>query len=289
MKLSRNIITYLSLIIIFISCETDVTNEITLVTGPSKLIIEGGLERNSISPLTTQSIKLTTTNNFLSDIPNPVVINATVSITDGANIWDFNHQGEGVYSNSDITLQLGFTYTITIIWEGDTYIGIDTLNEVPQFEDFYVKFEEETSFSPEGYFLRYDSTDPPGIVNYYYNRIFKNDEPLILPDPGNRFNLITSDEFFDGQQRININVNDEISFKVGEKGTGQQLGISKEYFDYLFELFTQTGSSGSAFSGNPPPATIRSNMINTTVPSKRALGFFYAADVAEGTLIVTEE
>lgn len=288
MKSILKTVSYLSLILIIISCETDVTNDITLVTGPPKLVIQGGLERNIVRPLSVQKIKLTTTNNFLLDDPNPIIENANVSITDGTDTWVFSYQGDGVYSNSVIKPQIGNSYTITIIWNGDTYVGIDRIKEVPKIENFYTVFEEETLFSSEGYYLRYDTTDPVGVKNYYYRRVFKNDEAVLLPDPGNSFNLISSDEFFDGQTLKNINFNDEVNFKIGEKGTGQQLGITKEYFDYLFELFTQTGSSGSAFSGNPPPATIRSNVINTTEPSRRALGFFYTVDVAEDSLIVTE-
>jgi len=281
-------LTCLALIICSASCETDVSDDINLASSPPKLVIDGGLERNIVSPVTEQKIRLTTTNNFLSDEPNPIISDAIVNVTDGTTIWDFNHQGNGIYSNADIDLQLNTNYTITIEWNGETYQGIDTLNQVPSFDDFYTVFEEETIFSPGGYFLKFDSTDPVGIENYYYNRLFRNGEFLISPDPGNAQNLITSDEFFDGQQRTNVDINGEIGFEIGETATGQQLGVSKEYFDYLFELFTQTGNTEISFGGNPPPATIRSNVINTTTPSNRAVGFFYVVDIEENTLIVTE-
>ncbi|MBQ4820753.1 DUF4249 family protein [Aquimarina sp. MMG016] len=278
----------ISIIVLFFSCETDVSDDINLATFPAKLVINGGIERNTVSPLTAQQLRLTTTNNFLSNEPNPIVADADVSVTDGTNIWSYDHQGDGFYTNTALVPELGKTYTITILWNGETYQGSDTLNEVAGFDNFFAEFEEETIFSPGGYFLKFDSTDPVNIENYYYNRLFKNGEFVISPDPGNAQNLITSDEFFDGQQRVNVDVNGEISFEIGETATGQQLGISKEYFDYLFELFTQTGNTGISFGGNPPPATIRSNVINTTTPSNRAVGFFYAADVIENSIIITQ-
>ncbi len=278
----------ISLIIITVSCETDITDDISLASSPPKLVINGGLERSVNTPLSSQEFRLTTTNNFLSDDPNPIISDAIVSITDGTTVWGFNHQGNGVYSNSDITLQLTKNYTITIDWNGDTYKGSDTLNEVPKFDDFFAVFEEGTIFSPEGYFLKFNSTDPINVKNYYYNRLFRNGEFLISPDPGNSQNLITSDEFFDGKQRTNVDINGEINFQLGETATGQQLGISKNYFDYLFELFTQTGNTGISFGGNPPPATIRSNVINTTIPSNRAVGFFYVVDIEEKSLLIEE-
>ena len=66
------------------------------------------------------------------------------------------------------------------------------------------------------------------------------------------------------------------------------MGKKEEYFNYLFQLFTQTGNTGINFGGNPPPATIRSNIINLDTPSRRAVGFFYTADVEEDTLTITE-
>ena len=276
-------------VILITACETDVTEDIDLVRSPPKLVIQGGLERNLTSPLAQQQIRLTTTNDFLSDEPNPTVTDAQVSITDGTSIWPMAHQGGGVYSNSDIILEVSTTYTMTIQWDGQTYEGSDSLNEVPLFERFFTEFEEGTIFSPEGYFLKFDTTDPGNVENYYYYRVFRNGEFLITPDPGNPQNLIKSDEFNDGQRIVGGEINGEIAFQVGEIATGQQLGISEEYFDYLFQLFTQAGNTGINFGGNPPPATIRSNMINLDDPGRRAVGFFYATDVEEDTLTITEE
>lgn len=270
------------------ACETDVSDDIDLASFPPKLVIQGGLERNLTSPLSTQELRLTTTNDFLSDEVNPAVTDAQVSITDGTTVWPMAHQGNGVYANANLSPQVSTTYTMTIIWDGETYEGSDTLNEVPRFERFFAEFQAGTIFSPEGYILKFDTTDPENIENYYYYRVFRNGDFVITPDPGNSQNLIKSDEFKDGQQIIGGEINGEIAFQVGEEATGQQLGISEEYFDYLFQLFTQTGNTGINFGGNPPPATIRSNLINLDTPSRRAVGFFYAADVEEDTVTITE-
>lgn len=277
-----------SIAILALSCETDVTDDINLANTSPKLVIDGGLERNTTNPLNTQQFRLTTTNNFLSDEPNPIVSDAEVTITDGITVWNFEHQGDGYYANSIISPEINNTYIITILWNGETYEGSDTLNEVSEFDNFFAEFEEETIFSPGGYFLKFDTTDPANIENYYYYRVFRNGEFIITPDPGNAQNLITSDEFFDGQQRNGVDVNGEIVFEIGETATGQQLSISKEYFDYLFELFTQTGNTEISFGGNPPPATIRSNVINLTTPSNRAVGYFYTVGVEEDSIVIEE-
>ncbi|CAM3326813.1 MULTISPECIES: DUF4249 domain-containing protein [Zobellia] len=275
--------------ILVLSCETDVTNDIDLVESTPKLVIDGGLERNTTSPLTTQQFRLTTTNDFLSKDPNPIVSNAVVSVTDGTTTWTFEHTGDGLYSNDELVPELGNRYTVNIQWNGETYEGSDMLNETPQFERFFTDFQEETIFSPEGYILKFDTTDPVGIENFYYTRLFRNGEFVIIPDPGNSQVLITSDDFFDGQKRIGIEINGEIALAIGDVVTGQQLAISEGYFNYLYELFTQTGNTSISFGGNPPPATIRSNVINLTTPSNRSVGYFYTVDVTEDTLTVIDE
>ncbi|WP_271765011.1 DUF4249 domain-containing protein [Aquimarina algiphila] len=284
-----SIILYAFLILItFTSCETDVTNDITLADTTPKLVIDGGLERNTITPVTTQRIRLTTTANFLSNTDEPFVDNAQVIITDGTNSWEFTHNNNGYYENTDILPEIGNTYTINIVWNGETYQGSDTLSEAPKFDDFYFEFEEETIVSDEGYFVKFDTTDPANVANYYYYRLFKNGEFTIVPDAGNSEVLVVSDEFFDGQQRIGVNPNDEIAFEVGELATAQQLSISESYFHYLKELFVQTGNLGNPIVGNPPPASIRGNLINLDNNTNRALGYFYTVDIEEDTITITE-
>jgi hypothetical protein len=95
-----------------------------------------------------------------------------------------------------------------------------------------------------------------------------------------------SDKFFDGQQRVGINPNEEVSFVVGDLAKAQQLGISKKYYQFLFELFTQTGNQGVSFVGNPPPASINSNVINISNPKNRILGYFYAVDIVEDSILI---
>ena len=45
-----------------------------------------------------------------------------------------------------------------------------------------------------------------------------------------------SDEFFDGQQRIGVNPNEEVAYELGDIAIVQQLGISEAYHDFLFHI-----------------------------------------------------
>jgi len=282
----KRIFSILSLICIY-SCEIDVTDDITLNGAPPRLVLEGGIERNTRNPLTEQSIRLTTTIGFLDDGDPEPVTDAQVTVNNGTDSFEFTHTGNGVYTNTTIVPALNTLYTITIQWNDETYEGSDFLNEVATFDDVYAEFEEETLVTDEGYFVKFDSTDPVNVENFYYYRAFRNGEFIIVPDPGNSATLVESDEFFDGQQRIGVNPNEEVAYELGDIAIVQQLGISEAYHDFLFQLFEQTGNQ-TPIIGNPPPASIRSNLVNTTTTDNRALGFFYAADVEEATLEITE-
>lgn len=210
----KNIITILFtlLIIIVSSCETDVTNDISLVETPPQLVIDGGLERNIKASVTTQQIRLLTTAPFLSNKDFPFISDAQVTISNSANSWIFEHTNNGFYENSDIVLEIGNTYTITILWKGETYQGTDTLQEeVPKFDKFYFEFEEETVFADEGYYIKFDTTDPINVQNFYHYKLFKNNEFVTVPDPGNSQVLVVSDEFLMENNVLGLNLT-KISF-----------------------------------------------------------------------------
>lgn len=278
----------ITIFVLCASCETDVTDDITLENTAPRLVVEGGLERNPLFPDQPQRIRLRTTANFLSGEELPLVENAIVSIGDGTDTFALSYSGDGFYSSSEIIPEINQTYTLRIEWNEEVYEGEDILPRVPEFDDFYFVFKEETLVTDAGYFLQLDTTDPPNISNFYYYRVFKNGEYIIVHDQGNSEVLIVSDEFFDGQQRIGVNPNDEVSFVPGDEGRAQQLGISEAYHDFLFLLFEETGRQGIPLVGNPPPASIRGNIRNLTNPQNRALGFFYTADIEEDTIIITE-
>jgi hypothetical protein len=109
---------------------------------------------------------------------------------------------------------------------------------------------------------------------------------FVVPDRGNNRTLILSDAFFDGQKSTRVNPNEEVRIEIGDTVAVQQMGITKGYFDYLYSLFTQTGNQGLSVVGNPPPAPIRSNIINLNNPTRYPLGYFYTSDVSEKSVII---
>ncbi|MEM6725607.1 MAG: DUF4249 family protein, partial [Bacteroidota bacterium] len=161
---------------LFFSCETDVTEDVVLNGAEPRLIVEGGIERNLVSPLAEQQIRLTTTIGFLDEgTPNPVP-DAIVIINDGTTDFQFTHEANGIYANQLLEPRVNTTYTLRIEWNNELYEATDRLNEVATIERIYSEFEEATLVTDEGYFVKYDSRDPAGVDNFYYYKVFRNGE-----------------------------------------------------------------------------------------------------------------
>ena len=268
------------------SCETVVTDELDIPNSTPLLVVEGGIERFDDGRGTVTEIKLSTTAPYLDQNETPKVENAIVSTASENQTVILNSVSEGVFTTEKIEGEIGKSYTLRILWNDYEYIASDIMNQAPPIDTLYSIFQEESGITDEGYFLNFNSQDPAGIANQYHYRVFKEGEYIILPDPGNARTLVLTDEFFDGAYREGINPNEEAVFEPGQIGKVEQMGISMAYYQFLFQVYDQTGNQGLSFTGNPPPASIRGNLIATDPDYPRALGFFHVADIATAETVV---
>lgn len=261
--------------------------DVDLEPGPTRLVVEGRIERLKEGPIGIQTIRLTTTDEFFSNAPPPPATGASVTVRDDrGGIFTFAETEPGEYATGDLDAEIGTTYSLEIVWEGDIYTASATALAVPPIDSLYFLFEEETAIvEEEGYRATIDYRDPAGVENYYLWEQVVDGELSLFPDPGNAFNLISEDEFYDGQAVVAYQPNDEIALQPGQLVAIRQIALSREAFDYYQALFEQNAlGSGDPFS--IPPANIRGNVRNETDPGRRALGFFEAAEVsvASGTV-----
>ena len=98
---------------------------------------------------------------------------------------------------------------------------------------------------------------------------------------------ITSDRDFNGNTTTQLT-----SFIIDDGGRYDdkylirvfQNSITKEAFQFFELLESQLSISGDLF--DPPPATLRGNIINITEPEDPVIGYFYASDVAVDSLFL---
>jgi hypothetical protein len=135
-----------------------------------------------------------------------------------------------------------------------------------------------------GFRAAIDYTDPPGVRNFYLWELYVDGVRRTKPDPGNRFRIISDDEFYDGGEVIGYQPFDEEVVEPGQSVRLRQLGLTQEGYRYYFALFEQTTGRGGPFS--TPPASVRGNVANLTEPEHRALGYFLATTAVERTAVV---
>jgi len=262
--------------------------DVELKPGPVRLVVEGRIERVKEGPTGVQTIRLTTTDDFFSNAPPPPATGAVVTVRDDrGGVFAFAETEPGRYVATGLDAEIGATYTLEIEWDGDTYTATATAHAVAPIDRLYFLFEEKTLIVEEaGYRATIDYVDPAGVENHYLWEQLVDGENTLFPDPGNAFNLISEDEFYDGQPVVAYQPNDEIALEEGQLVEIRQIALSREAFDYYQALFEQNAlGSGDPFS--IPPANVRGNVRNTTTPERRALGFFESAEVSVATAVVT--
>ncbi len=268
---------------LLIGCEEVV--EIELSNGVTRLVVEGGVEGRSGPDAGRQRVVLSTTAPFASrgeSAPKIPDAQVRVSSSAGDNVT-FNYKGDGLYETTELIGVVGVEYTLHIQWQGDEYEARETMAPVARIDSIYYEFQEETAFEDEGLFVKLDASDPPGLGNYYMWKLFVNGEWKIKPDPGNAFDVIASDEFFDGRLIQGFLPNEEFTVEPGDSVRVEQHGLTVSAYEYYFAIYSQNGN-GTPF--DPPPANVRGNVRNLSTAAEYAVGYFTATEVAEASIVV---
>lgn len=249
---------------------------------PVQLVVEGRIEHGS----SEQLIRLTTTDGISSGADLPKATSAVVEVFDdrGTTVR-FTEAGPGEYRNSTLITRIGGRYTLTVLWQGEQYQAVADLKAGPPIDSLYFRyFESSATVGDSGIRALIDYTDPPGLGDYYYWELFVNGEKRTSTDPGNRWRIISGDDFYDGGQIVGYLPYDEDVVVPGDQVRMRQLAITEEAYRFYFAFYEQSTGQGGPFS--TPPASVRGNVANLTNPAHRALGFFLAAQVHEQVLVV---
>lgn len=247
-------------ILAFTSCEDSI--DVDLNDSEPKLVIEATMVRFFDNEGGGTQVKLSLTGPFF-DNEIPVVTDANVTITDSNNnLFQLTHVEEGRYiTETNLTPEVGINYTISIIYQGETYTATEELVSVSPW-DGLIEQDNEGGFLGDEIELKAYFTDPVEEENYYYVQI--------TSDKG-KDRDIASDEFFNGNQIFalytaeDLEPGDDVFFKID--------GIDRNFYNFLFILLQQGAEDG----GGPfetQPATVRGNIVNDTNPDNFPLGYF---------------
>lgn len=237
--------------------------DVDLETIAPKLVIEATLNWQKGTTGNIQIIKLSTTTSYFSTT-FPPVLGATVQVKNSNNVvCNFAQTGSnGEYVCNNFVPQIGASYTLTVISNGQTYEATDVLAAVPPITDIVQK--NDAGFGGDEIEIKANYIDPGNQANFYlFKHQFQN-----RPRPEY---YVDDDEFYNGNPFFSLASNDEI--KKDDKVEITHFGISRTYFNYLAILLDIAGSNGGA-PFQSPPGTVRGNIVNKSNFKDFPLGFF---------------
>lgn len=259
---------------LLISCESVI--DVPLDTANPKLVIDANIlwQKNTIG--NEQKIKLTTTTNYYNQTI-PTVSGALVSIKNSNNsIFNFVETvtNSGEYICTSFVPTLNETYTLTVVYNGESYNSTEKLLATPNIDT--VQQNSVQGFGGDEIQVKFFYQDN-GLENNFYFIGVKN-SVLSIPEYG-----VLKDEFFQGNTMFGFYTTPEL--KSGDQLFFTLEGITEKYFNYMNKLINIAGSqNGSPFA--TPPATLRGNIINQNNDSNYPLGYFHLSEVDSKNYIV---
>ncbi|MFI1773257.1 DUF4249 domain-containing protein [Thalassobellus citreus] len=269
-------LTILLFVLVFTSCEDVI--DVDVQEAPSRLVIEASLDWEKGTTGNNQTIKLSKSTPYFDANTNVSVTNASVKVTndDSAQEFVFTHQANGIYTTNQFVPVTNATYTLEVVYEGETYTANETLTTVTDITNITQSVED--GFDDEALEFNVVFTDPVDEENYYLFKVQRQGD--LLPELED-----VDDEFVNGNEITwwFENEEDEDTDKIEEYKPGDIVdisffGISEAYHNYIKVLIEQSEGAG-LFSTTPVP--LKGNCINTTTPDNYAYGYFRVTQVVK--------
>lgn len=258
--------------------------EVELDETYTRLVVEGSISTDTM----TYRVSLSKSSDYFSNVPAPRVVNALVTLSDGANRFELAESQpgiSGIYETpAGFTGITGKTYTLDIeldeeIGNHKSYSSSCQLVPVTHLDSIQVGFQPD--WGEKGFWeIRVFAQEPGNETNYYMFNLYRND--TLVTD--SIFKISFTDDMFINGNYINgaaaIYLNNENyweTLREGDKVTLRMSGITKEYYDFLYQVQI-SGFNLPFFS--PPPANIKGNIDNG------GIGFFSAFSSTWATTVV---
>ena len=262
-------------VLLFTACEDVI--DLSLKEGPKRLVIDANINVNkSLSETDNpQKIRLSQTSGFY-DVTIPPANEASVIITSSSDgPFEFLEEGTtGIYKITDFKPTVGEEYTLTIVYNGQTFTAKETMISVADIQSTIQT--TENFFGTDVIKIEHFFEDPENEINFYINQF--NYPTSLIDSYGAR-----PDDFTNGQLNSVFDQSEE--FTAGETHTLYFYGASEQYFNYFNLLLDQISSRGPF---GTPPASVKGNCINKTNPDSKPLGYFRLSEMVVLPYIIKE-
>ncbi|ANW95678.1 hypothetical protein AXE80_05035 [Wenyingzhuangia fucanilytica] len=280
----KTYIYLLLLALLTISCTEEIIIDELNNVDP-KLVIEANIDIDKNANSRLQTIKLTQTTSYYNQ-SYPQVLGASISITDedGNSMGTFldinpgvDEFEDGIYTSDNFDRpEIGKTYYLTVIVDGETYTAHDTFTSISKINFIDQK---TVTFPDETIQLNINVENEKDVDNYYLNKI---ETPYrIIPE----YSALDDQEYDDSGEDNHFDIayiDDELEANMNIDIT--LYGISKGYKNYLDKVLSLAQGSNGPFS--TAPASVRGNILNTTNKDNYALGYFSVNQYIKESYIV---
>lgn len=257
------------LFILFLSSCEDVI-DVDVQTAPARLTIEASLDWEKGTQGNEQTIKLSTSTPFFDTTTNTAVTGASVVVTNNTSTTQFvfSDQNNGEYTTQDFIPVLNQSYTLEVLYNGETYRATETLMPVTDITELTQSTED--GFDDEVLEVNVIFTDPEDEKNFYLFKFQERGD--LLPELEE-----LDDEFVNGneiswyyEKEEDEDTNTE-EFVPGDVVDVELVGISEAYHNYVRILIEQSEGAG-LFSTTP--VALKGNCINVDNAENYANGYF---------------
>jgi len=272
----------------------------TILFGCEKVIdvrIDEGTAQFAVDAFITdlpgkQTVKLTHTAPYFKNSPSAGIIGARVQVINEntREVFSFtDNNNKGIYTwsptRNDTLARLHNSYSLIIIYNGDTIESHCRLNPVPPIDSLSYEYKEGITSKFTGYIASFWAVDIPNRKDFYWIRTFRND--TLINDPlymnfafDAAFEGWNADglEFFDFVRKA-ITPFDKL-YKLNDSVRVQLWSINEETYHFLYETQVQLTNAGLFAQ---PPANLPTNLTgrNKNSTTTRPVGWFVISAVKE--------
>jgi len=279
-KLSKQKLQLLACIclgILISSCQDVV--DVDVPEAAPRLVIEASIDWEKGTAGNQQTVLLSTTTAYFDTTSDTAVTGAQVKITNGLGTeFIFEDQNDGSYTTTTFVPEISQTYTLEVIYNGETYTGIEQLVSVTDIAE--ITQSVDGGFDEEVIEVNLFFDDPVAEENYYLTQFKVTTDflPFLLAvddefTNGNRMEIFYEKEDDDDDELLAGNIVDIVLY-----------GVTERYYNYIDLLIDQTEAGGDPFA--TVPAELRGNCINTTNAANYPYGYFRLGEVAKAQYIV---
>lgn len=283
MKKQFYLATFFSALLLFSSCEDVV--QVELDNGATLYVVDAFLNNKP----ETQTIVLTTSDNYFSNQAAPIVPNASVTLTDvtGNKVYNFQYSSNGKYTYDAASLGAidgeNHVFELSVIINGVNYTSMGTQKRTAVIDSISSVYTEDPGFGAEPVYNCFlwarDKVDQ--VADYYWIKTYRND--TLFAEPGDLNMAIdgTNGEVFDPNADTLDFTPPSIflgfaSFQKNDVCRVEVHSISRECYNFLTQAVTQI-QNGGLFATTPE--NVKTNIVTPSSAGIKAIGWFNIAKV----------